>query len=135
MRPTRPLACGPGAKRGEQTIYCCNSVVLPPTCAVDPDVRGCTGVAIGYACVGTDSPNQANASLACSTKTAQGSGRTETCCIPFPIASGCSEDDAVPGCGRGSYGFSCDGSTRPDALNPTLACDESSPGLFCCRND
>ena len=127
------LACNTGKKSGDDMLYCCNSVTLPPTCAADAAVEGCAGVAIGYSCVGTDSPNKTNASLACSVPKRAASGATESCCLPFPIAAGCDEDDAVTGCGPGSYGFSCTGDVTPDKLNETLRCHGAGAGQFCCE--
>jgi len=65
------LACSAGTASGSDTLYCCNSVVLPPTCAADPTVTGCAGATIGYSCAGGTTPTELLPALAC---TSGGSG-------------------------------------------------------------
>jgi len=132
------LACSKGAASGATTGYCCNSGATTPTCAPDPGVSECKGVAIGYSCVGPDGPAASDPSLACGPGTPSNPGVAGYCCIPFAkSAAACDEDDAVPGCGAGSFGFSCAGGATPGAANAALQCGAGMPGSgdvtrFCC---
>jgi hypothetical protein len=135
------LTCSRGAASGAQTPYCCTSGTVTSTCAPDPGVSECRGVAIGYSCVGPDAPAAANPSLACGRGTSPSAGATGYCCLPFAkSAAACDEDDAVPGCGVGSFGFTCAGDATPDATNASLHCGAGTPGtpatgatLYCCQ--
>ena len=71
------LACSAGTMSDEgATLYCCNSVVLPPACAADRTVQGCEGSTIGYSCAGGATPTQLDPSLACT----PGDGGGGFCC-------------------------------------------------------
>jgi hypothetical protein len=75
------LTCDTGVTSGSDTLYCCNSAVLPPTCAQNTTVQSeCAGVAIGYACTGSDSPATSDPSLTCSPVADAGPGAY--CCSP-----------------------------------------------------
>lgn len=118
------LAGADGAQR-----YCCNTAATIPTCAIDPTVTACTGIAVGYSCAGTDSPFAGNPAFACAPEGAGG-----YCCIPFAQAAGTCEQDTSGACGADSYGFTCDGTT-PDALDPALHCTAGPGALSCCELD
>jgi hypothetical protein len=75
------LACDTGTASGGDTLYCCNSAVLPPTCAADTNVR-CGGVSIGYSCGGSASPETADAGLACAGVASATAGVSAYCCAP-----------------------------------------------------
>jgi hypothetical protein len=127
------IVCSAGIPSGSNTVYCCSSAVLVPTCAADPTVTGCSSPAIGYSCEGTASPGDSEMSLACTVGMADGTGATQRCCLPFPqSADACHEDGAVTGCAPGSYGFSCAGLTTPAQESPVLQCNSTAPGVFCC---
>jgi hypothetical protein len=133
------LTCSKAATNGAQKTYCCTSGAITPTCAPDPAVSDCTGVAIGYSCAGPDSPAASNPSVTCG-PAASKPGATRYCCIPFAkSADACDEDDAVPGCGVGSFGFSCAGTATPEATDAALRCSAGSPTPggattpFCCQ--
>jgi hypothetical protein len=134
------LTCSKGAVSGAQKTFCCTSGPIASTCAPDPMVSDCTGVAIGYSCAGPDAPAGANASVTCGPATPPGPGETSHCCIPFAKSmAACDEDDAVPGCdAAGSFGFSCAGAASPDETNPALHCSAGAPAAgggatFCCQ--
>jgi hypothetical protein len=74
------LTCSPGEASGAEKTYCCTSTPVAPTCAPDPSVPGCSGVAIGYSCVGAASPDPTNTSLTCGTGTPGMGGTTRFCC-------------------------------------------------------
>jgi hypothetical protein len=88
--PTSPdeadasLTCSAGIPSGADTLYCCNSEVLPPTCAGDTTVTGCAGAAIGYSCAGKATPDQSDPSLACTPATGGTPGESPFCCLPAP---------------------------------------------------
>jgi hypothetical protein len=97
----------------------------------------CTGSAQGWSCTGSDTPDQDNQGLDCSTGTA-GSGNTQYCCITF-TSSTCSQDSSVAGCESGSYGFSCSGSDTPQQADTSLNCSAGTAGengatLYCCTD-
>lgn len=140
--PTSPadadatLACSASMPSGADLLYCCTSAIVPPTCAVDA-TASCTGVGIGYACVGGDSPDRSVASLAC-TAGPQGAAESQRCCIPFAQSpDGCQVAAVESGCADDAYAFSCAGAVTPEQVNPALACDAgtSSGGTrsFCCQ--
>jgi hypothetical protein len=134
------IACTPGTQKGTTTAYCCNSAVMPATCAADANVLGCGDPAIGYSCAGTDRPD-GNASLACTSGEPTKEGATSFCCIPFqPAAAACQSNPDVIRCGSDqSYGFSCIGSLTPESENPALTCEPSTPATgttettYCCK--
>jgi hypothetical protein len=66
------LACSEGTASGSDTLYCCNSAVLPPACAADPTVQGCKGASIGYSCAGATTPSLVDPALVCSSGTSGG---------------------------------------------------------------
>ncbi len=108
--------------------------MLSATCAVDTTIETCSSLAIGYSCAGSDSPGASAPSLACSIGQVGSDGTTPRCCIPFPqSADACQENDAVTGCAAGSYGFTCAGTTTPEAQNSALQCQAlATVGLLCC---
>lgn len=128
------LVCGQGSDNGDGTTsYCCSSA--SSSCAQDGTVS-CTGGAAGYACTGTDTPDQSDSSLVCSIAT-PASGEYLYCCFRYSSSS-CSQDSSVQGCQAGSYGFSCTGSGTPDQADASLTCSSGTPDpntgdmLYCC---
>jgi hypothetical protein len=64
------LACSAGTKSGGDTLYCCNSLTLPPTCTacVNDDgsaCAGCDGAAIPYTCAAGTRPSDLDPRLVC----------------------------------------------------------------------
>lgn len=61
--------------------YCCATGFSGSTCSQDPTVDGCAYPSVGFSCAGTDSPDQADPSLNCSTGVADPTtGDTLYCC-------------------------------------------------------
>jgi len=72
------LACSDGLESGGVTEYCC--VIFSDTsCQVDSTVQGCAWPSYGFSCTGTDSPDEADGSLTCSSPTSAG-GLLLYCC-------------------------------------------------------
>ncbi len=61
------------------TAYCCLANAST-TCSQDSTVQGCADNSFGFSCSGTDSPDQANTLLMCSTGVAGNGGTTLYCC-------------------------------------------------------
>jgi len=132
------LVCSGGVPgNAGSTLFCCSlGGTTTPSCAQDPAVTGCLAGSMGYSCVGSDTPEQSDGSLVCSTGT-PGNGNTEYCCVPW-TSSACAQDSSVQGCQYPSVGFSCTGSTAPSQVDASLTCSSGTPGnngetLFCCQ--
>jgi hypothetical protein len=72
------LDCGPGTADGSGTDYCCITL-QQSTCAPDSSVQGCQAGSYGFSCTGSDTPDDADSNLNCSTGT-PASGATLYCC-------------------------------------------------------
>jgi len=73
------LDCSVGTESGDGlTLYCCIQFTSS-TCAPDPSVQGCLGDSFGFSCTGTDTPDEADPSLNCSSPTGA-SGALLYCC-------------------------------------------------------
>ncbi len=139
------LVCSTGtAGSSGNTLYCCGftdsggdgGTDAGDTCTQDSTVS-CTGSAQGWSCTGSDTPDQDQSGLVCSTGTA-GSGSTQYCCITFSSTS-CMQDSTVQGCQAGSYGFSCTGTDSPAQGDSSLTCSTGTSGsngetLYCCTD-
>lgn len=128
------LVCSVGTASGSDTLYCCNSAVLAPTCAPDVLIQpSCLGVAIGYSCTADDTPTSSDPDLACAPSSVTESGVLGYCCIPFtPSASTCQLEESLQGCAPTDFAFSCSGSATPDGMDPGLSCKLTASGGFCC---
>ena len=75
------LVCSVGTVSGDGlTLYCCIQFTST-SCIADPSVVGCVGSSFGFSCTGTDTPDQADGTLTCSTGVADPStGDTLYCC-------------------------------------------------------
>jgi|HubBroStandDraft_5_1064220.scaffolds.fasta_scaffold151393_2 hypothetical protein len=73
------LVCSVGTPSGDLTLYCCIQFTSS-TCSADPSVQGCTGDSFGFSCTGTDTPDEADSSLNCSTPTPGAGGASLYCC-------------------------------------------------------
>jgi len=74
------LVCSDGTLASDGfVLYCCIQFTSS-TCAPDPSVQGCAGSSFGFSCTGTDTPDQADATLVCSSATAGGNGALLYCC-------------------------------------------------------
>jgi hypothetical protein len=145
------LVCSTGtAGSNGDTLYCCSytddagtddggtdsATDGSDTCMQDQTVT-CTGSAQGWSCTGSDTPDQDQTGLVCSTGTA-GNGDTQYCCIPFTSTT-CMQDSTVQGCQAGSYGFSCTGTDTPSQNDSSLDCSTGTAGnngetLYCCSD-
>jgi hypothetical protein len=135
--PTTPsdadptIACSSGqVGSGGAVRYCCNTAAIPPQCTVSGSESTCTGISVGYSCAGAATPGDGDPSLACAAGSA-GSAGTDYCCVPFPSSPQTCEVDTTIVCPVGSYSFRCSGTNAPDALDPALACTQTSAG-YCC---
>jgi hypothetical protein len=99
------LVCDDGSPAAAgMTTYCCAPYgQYWSDCTVDTTVAGCTPASFGFRCSGPESPNEADASLACSAGTPSGSD-TLYCCnsevLSPPLCAACAADGA--GCGAPS---------------------------------
>jgi len=75
------LLCSDGVDGPDGTQYCCASFgTATTTCQQDPTVDSCEPPSIGFSCTGTDSPDEADSSLTCSTGVPGNAGSTLYCC-------------------------------------------------------
>jgi hypothetical protein len=74
------LNCSTGTPDGSNTDYCCIPLTSGVTCAADSSVSGCQAGSYGFSCTGTDTPDQDDSSLTCSTGTPGTGGETLYCC-------------------------------------------------------
>ena len=72
------LDCGPGTADESNTDFCCVTLGQS-SCAPDSSVQGCQGNSFGFSCTGSDSPDDADSTLNCSTGTPTSSA-TLYCC-------------------------------------------------------
>jgi len=120
------LVCSaPVAGNNGESLYCCANYVASSgsTCAADPSAS-CGPSVIGFSCTGGDTPDQANASLACSSGTASATG-TLYCCQtggagPGTTTPSCAVDGSLS-C-SGSTGYTCTGGATPAQTDATLTC-------------
>lgn len=131
------LDCGPGTADGANTDYCCVALTSGTTCSEDSTVQGCVAGSYGFSCTGSDTPDQGDSSLDCSTGT-PGNGDTLYCCTLGGSTSGgntCMQDSTVS-CTSGSTGYSCTGSDTPDQDQSGLVCSvgtaASGETQYCC---
>src|SRR5258708_16049490 len=94
------LACNAGVMgNGGSTDYCCLSgfAFSPSTCGADHAVPGCSADSYGFSCAGTNTPDQIDSSLSCSSSGAGSGGSTRFCCTAGastgPVAP-CTKDPA-----------------------------------------
>jgi hypothetical protein len=74
------LVCSSGTVSGSTTDYCCIPYAQSSTtCTQDPTIVGCQSGSLGFSCSGTDTPQQSNSNLNCSTGTAS-NGKMLFCC-------------------------------------------------------
>ena len=148
------LFCGTGMPVNGHTAFCCSAMNKAP-CARNANVS-CPTTTVGFACTDpTSVPNQSeqgvdqsrsDAVLLCSVPSMLSAGRYGYCCYtptPTPIGSTCLQDQGVPGCPTGSFGFACTGPDRPEQDYPRMACasapiaGKNAQGvpatLYCCQ--
>ncbi len=76
------LECSVGeAGNAGSTVYCCLSGTFSSSsCAPDSTVAGCQGGSFGFSCLASDSPDDTDSTLVCSTGVAGNAGATLYCC-------------------------------------------------------
>jgi hypothetical protein len=161
LGPNRPdafdptLSCGQGVPTNGLVVYCCGTMVKSP-CMKDSNIPCATGT-VGFKCTATDAglPTQgdlgtdesrSDALLVCSVPTPDQLGGIEYCCFTptqEPIGATCLQDQSVPKCAGGSWGFACTGPDTPDQDFPRIACNGAavrgvnqtgiSAMLYCCN--
>jgi hypothetical protein len=73
------LVCSDGTpSNGGLILYCCIQFTSS-SCVADPSVQGCAGDSFGFSCTGSDTPDDADSSLNCSSPT-PASGALLYCC-------------------------------------------------------
>jgi len=120
---------------------CCYTAPTFATCATlppptPPGTAPCQGSATAYSCPGVSIPEDTDTTIACDSGSITANAASVTfCCVPF-ASTACTVDHLVPSCNLpGFYGFSCTGSTRPEASDPALKCSVSNAGQYCCTRD
>jgi hypothetical protein len=131
--------------------YCCltGETFAAGTCAQDDTVGDCTTPdSFGFKCASSDTPDQSDATLTCSTGVADADGSsTDFCCtsgggtttvVITGLPSSCSTDSSVTGCASPSVGYSCTSTDAPDDSDPTIECSVGVPDAtagttdYCC---
>lgn len=142
------LDCSTGTADNGNTDYCCISLNSSVTCGEDSTVQGCESGSYGFSCTGSDTPDQDQAGLVCSTGTAGNNGETLYCCsytddggtadsgTTTDSGDTCMQDSTVT-CTGGAQGWSCTGSDTPDQTQSGLVCSMGTAGdggatLYCC---
>jgi hypothetical protein len=74
------LNCSTGTADGSNMDFCCIPLTSGVTCSADSSVSGCQSGSYGFSCTGTDTPDQDDSSLTCSTGTPGDNGETLYCC-------------------------------------------------------
>ncbi len=86
------LVCSSGTPgNAGATLYCCVNFgpgTAGTTCKPDVTVSGCATGAQGYACTGTDTPEQGDGSLSCDPGKAGNAGSTVYCCMTTGASGG-----------------------------------------------
>jgi hypothetical protein len=134
------LSCGDAVPAGAETLYCCSAgvTVVTPSCSQDANVA-CTDDAIGYTCVGGDTPENDDPTTTCGGGIDEASGAEAYCCSSAAAAPSCDPDSSVtPGCPQGADGYTCTGGMNP-MTDTDLLCDPGTATggqdfatAFCC---
>lgn len=155
--PSRPenfdpdLSCGMGQPLNGETVFCCGTATML-SCSADSAIA-CPADLKPLECLTADLPNEgelgtdqsrSDATLLCDVPSIVG-GRYGYCCFtPTQLTLGgtCLQDQAVPNCASGSFGFACTGPDTPEQDYPRIMCSTPSlPGtsaqgyranLYCC---
>ena len=135
------LACSAGAASGDgDTLYCCDSVVLPPACvACRADGAGCGPGApcCSGQCGGGDGATCAPASCGADGATCACAANGSLCSTAGDCCSGLCVDQvcAAPAAGCADVAaveYTCTSGATPDALDSALVCGPGPSGDFCC---
>lgn len=136
-----PLVCSTAtvSASGDKVDFCCvaSSGVTSGCMEMATITANCAQGATGFQCAGSQTPDQTDTSLLCSTGTTDGSN-LDYCCLPnSQTTTTCMQDSTVMGCQSGSYGFSCTGTDMPQRSGSSLNCSNGVAGnngetLYCC---
>jgi hypothetical protein len=128
-----PVCCNTAFGHGTS----CATIPAPTPPATSP----CPSDTTAYTCPGISIPDQSDRTIACESGTIEANASSVTfCCFPF-ASTACTVDHDVRGCNvAGFYGFSCTGSTRPEAADAALKCSVGTAGVkgateYCCTRD
>jgi hypothetical protein len=79
---TSSLTCSTGTDMPDGTTgYCCIDFSgSSSTCSPDDSVSGCESPSYGFSCAGSDTPDETDSSLTCSSGVVASDGYTEFCC-------------------------------------------------------
>lgn len=149
------LSCGNGVRQDDLINYCCSGTPQMPGCLQSDSVQ-CSSRLMGWTCLGDNLPRGeqlgANKSrsdfyhLLCPVPTpAANPAYNNYCCYapaPVPAGGSCVQNNSVPGCQAGRFGFACYGPETPQDDYLPMHCDEpgfagrSAEGypatLYCC---
>jgi hypothetical protein len=137
------LVCSDPTPNAAGDGYCC--IVWSGTCAEDPSVGGCDYPSYGFSCAGSDTPDEADATLNCSSATIDpATGDSLYCCEDVYTGggsssggdSGCSPDSTLT-CDPGADPYDCAAGDNPESYDPSLRCSDPSTQPdgtdgFCC---
>jgi hypothetical protein len=163
LGPNRPdafdptLSCAQGVPTNGLVVYCCSSM-SNAGCAKDKNVA-CGSGTTGFTCpsvdaglptqgdLGTDE-SRSDALLLCSMPAPSvfQTGFINYCCYTptaEPVGATCLQDQSVPGCAPGAWGFACLGPDTPPQDYPRIVCTSAgvrghnqtgiSALLYCCN--
>jgi hypothetical protein len=155
--PSRPenfdpdLSCGMGQQVNGETVFCCGTATTP-NCVADTAVP-CAPELKALECMTPTVPNEgelgtdqsrSDATLLCDIPDMIGGVYGYCCFTPTQAAVGgtCLQDQGVPNCPSGSFGFACLGPDTPEQDYPRIACPSTSvrgksaegyeANLYCC---
>ncbi len=156
--PSRPdnfdpdLACGMGQPMNGETVFCCGTAATTP-CIPDTAVA-CEKGLKALECTTAGLPNEgelgtdqsrSDATLLCDIPTMVGATTYGYCCFTptqAPVGATCLQDQAVPNCPSGSFGFACTGPDTPVQDYERISCPPGSvrgtsaegypADLYCC---
>jgi hypothetical protein len=155
--PSRPenfdpdLSCGMGQQINGETVFCCGTATTPscsPDTAVvcDADLKAleCSTAGVpNEGELGTDQ-SRSDATLLCDVPAMMGDSYGYCCFTPTepPVGATCLQDQAVPDCPSGSFGFACTGPDTPEQDYGRISCPKGSvrgtsaegypADLYCC---
>jgi len=156
--PSRPdnfdpdLPCGMGQPVNGETVFCCGPATTP-NCSASGTAVTCPQNLKALECMTATIPNEgelgtdqsrSDATLLCDVPIMVGRSFGYCCFTPTQIAVGgtCLQDQDVPGCPGGSFGFACTGPDTPEQDYPRIACPSASirgkskegyeANLYCC---
>jgi hypothetical protein len=74
------ICSAPATQSDGSDGFCCAEGFSGSTCSQDLSVSGCVDPSVGFSCTGTDTPDQADASLNCSAAVVDSNGDSLYCC-------------------------------------------------------